>query len=247
MTRLFRASLALAAMMAADPALAQPTNLVVRALAKDAKFIGDSMGGVEITLTDARTGKRLARGLTAGGTGDTKRLIVEPRVRGQALSTPEAARFEAILDITQPLLVHAEARGPVGTPGAAIRVSSEMWLLPGRDVGGDGWVIELPGLVVEPAVEPTTGGLRVTAKVTLMCGCPIEPAGHWDANQYDIRAALLPGDAARLTYAGKPSTFSGVVTAPRPGRYRLRVTAHNAQTGNTGVSETTVTVPKPPR
>jgi len=43
------------------PALAQPTHVMVRALALDAKFIGDHTGGADITLTDARTGKVLAR------------------------------------------------------------------------------------------------------------------------------------------------------------------------------------------
>jgi len=241
---------ATALLMTAGSAAAEPTHLVVRAIAKDAKFIGDAMGGVEITLTDAHSGKRLGHGLTTGGTGDTKRLIVEPRVRGQALATPEAARFEATVDIDKPTLVRAEARGPLGKPGAQITVSAEMWLLPGRDVAGDGWMLELPGLVVEPAwTGAANGDLQVSAKVTLMCGCPIEPGGHWDAGQYEIRAVLLAGDKpagaeVALAYAGKPSSFAGTIPAAKPGRYRLRVTAHNAATGNTGVAEQALVIPK---
>ncbi len=250
MIRFRRAVCAAALLALAGPAAAEPTHVVVRALAKDAKFIGDAMGGVEIILTDARTGKRLGQGLTRGGTGDTKRLIVEPRVRGQPLATPEAARFEATLDITRPTLVKAEARGPLGKPGATITVASEMWLLPGKGVEGDGWVLELPGLVVEPAAglgARPHDPLTVTAKVTLMCGCPIEPGGHWDANQYDVHATLLgPGDRplgeATLAYAGAPSTFSGELPPPDKGDYRVVVTARNAATGNTGVGETKGTI-----
>jgi hypothetical protein len=232
------------------PAAAEPTRVVVRAMAKDAKFIGDGMGGVRITLTNARNGQKLAQGIITGGTGDTKRLSVEPRVRGQALSTPDAARFEAILDIDQPTLVRAEARGPLGKPGAAITVSSMMWLLPGQAVDGDGWLLEFPGLVVEPAWETSPSGLlQVSAKVTMMCGCPIDPGGHWDAAQYEIKAALLDGSGlvaeTPLSPDGKPSHFSGALAAQKAGRYRLLFTAHNAATGNTGVAELPIVYRRP--
>jgi len=58
-------------------AWAEPTDIVVRVLSKDAKFIGTSMGGMQVTLRDAHTGEILATGLTRGGTGDTKRLMHE--------------------------------------------------------------------------------------------------------------------------------------------------------------------------
>jgi hypothetical protein len=38
---------------------AVPTEITVRVLAKDAKFIGSSMGGVRVTITDAE--RRAAR------------------------------------------------------------------------------------------------------------------------------------------------------------------------------------------
>jgi len=37
-----------------------PTNIVIRIMAKDAKFVGTEMGGVQITLRDAETGELLA-------------------------------------------------------------------------------------------------------------------------------------------------------------------------------------------
>lgn len=57
------------------PALAEPTHVMVRAQAQDAKFIGDHMGGVQVTLTEARPGKVLAKGPIRGGTGDTTRIM----------------------------------------------------------------------------------------------------------------------------------------------------------------------------
>jgi hypothetical protein len=235
-------ALATLALACAGDAAALPTHVIVRAIARDAKFIGDSMGGVRVTLTDARTGRRLAQGVTAGGTGDTQKLVVAPRVRGQAVSTPDAARFDATVDIDAPTLVRAEAVGPLGKPGAEVTVSSMTWLLPGQTAEGDGWILEFPGLVVEPAWSVAgDGGLRIVAKVTLMCGCLIEPGGHWDAAAYEVRAQLLDQGLvvadAPLAPGGGASSFSGALRPPASGRFHLRVTARNQATGNTGVAE----------
>ena len=170
-------ALAAALTLAASSALAEPTHVMVRAQAQDAKFIGDHMGGVQVTLTDARTGKVLAKGLTKGGTGDTPRIMKTPRTRGMGLTDPSAAGFEAVLDLKKPTLVRADAVGPVGKPDSAIKVSSTQWILPGRDIVGDGWVLNFPGLVIEPttSVSPD-GALRISAKVSLMCGSRLSPA-----------------------------------------------------------------------
>ncbi len=237
-------ALTLAASLAflASPALAEPTHVMVRAQAQDAKFIGDHMGGVQITLTDARTGDVLAKGLTKGGTGDTPRIMKTPRTRGMGLADASAAGFDAVLDLKQPTLVRVDAVGPVGKPGAAIKVSSTQWILPGRDIGGDGWVLDFPGLVIEPTttISPA-GALQITANVSLMCGCPIEPGGIWNADTYKVEAHLLKGgrDVATtvLTYAGQPSQFSGALAHAPAGRYRLRLIAADATTSNTGVVE----------
>ena len=225
---------------------AEPTEVVVRALSRDAKFIGDSMGGVQVTLTDAATGHELAKGLVVGTTGDTQRIMIAPRQRGAALSTPETAAFRTALDLDRPTLVKVEAVGPLAKPHAQITVTSMKWLLPGQPLVGDGWLLEFPGLVVEPAWVVETNGLKIDAKVTLMCGCPIEPGGLWDAAKYNVRATLLNGDqtvsTTTLAYAGKPSTFTGKLPGPKAGAYRLRVVATNPETGNTGVMEQPVSV-----
>ncbi|WP_426009975.1 hypothetical protein [Caulobacter sp. DWR2-3-1b2] len=119
-------ALTLAASLAflASAALAEPTRAMVRAQAHDAKFIGDHMGGVQVTLVDARTGVVLAKGLTKGGAGDTPLIMKTPRTRGMSIAGPSSAGFEAVLDLKQPTLGRVEAVGPVGKPAAAIKVSS---------------------------------------------------------------------------------------------------------------------------
>ena len=227
---------------------AEPTRVMVRAQAADAKFIGDNMGGVKVTLTDAATNRVLARGLIKGGTGDTTRIMMTPRVRGAPITDGGTAGFEAVLDIMEPTLVRVDAEGPVGKPGASIRVSSTQWVLPGRNVGGDGWILTFPGLVIEPQTAAGAGtGLKVEAKVSLMCGCPIEPGGLWDANGYSVEATLRRGPktiaSTPLTYAGTASQFAGQFSALPRGRYTLRVIASDAKSANAGVSEMPVRIP----
>ena len=246
--------LALSALLlaAAGPAArAEVTHVRLRAQSADAKFIGTHTGGVGITLTDARTGKVLARGTTTGGTGDTARIMTTPRQRGAAIADGDTAAFDTVLDLNEPTLVRVDAVGPLGRPASVIHVSSEAWILPGRDIGGDGWVLTFPGLVIEPSATPEAGGgLAITARVTLMCGCPIQPGGLWDAANYTVEARLLRGrrqiGVTRLAYAGQPSQFAGALQGVAPGRYRLRLTATDARTPNAGVVEQPVRVLRPP-
>lgn len=227
-------SLALAAALAAGPALAEPTELTVRAQSRDAKYIGTSMGGMEISLYDQASGKLLAKGLTEGGTGDTASLVEEPRVRQVPVAGEGDAVFKATIDIDKPTLVRLEARGPMGHPDAAITVTSMAWVLPGQAVVGDGWVVEVQGLVVTPSLADG----RLTAKVVLMCGCPVTLGGLWDADAYEVTAwiAGAGGEATpvKLNYAGQASTFG--IDFSAPSGTEVLVTAVDGRTGNTGVA-----------
>jgi hypothetical protein len=228
---------------------AEPTRVLVRAQALDAKFIGDHMGGVRVSLTDTSTGKVLAQGLTKGGTGDTARIMKSPHVRGAELATAEAAGFEATLDLARPTLVRVHAEGPAGKPASAVSTSATMWVIPGRDVLGDGWLLTLAGLVIEPTVAPDgRGGLRIDAKVTLMCGCPIEAGGLWDAANYTVEARLFSGNRevakAPLAFTGETSRFAGSLASLPPGHYRLELAAFDRQTPNAGVISQAVDIPR---
>ncbi len=233
------AGLALCLSLASTLALAQPTHVMVRAQALDAKFIGDHTGGADITLTDVRTGRVLARGRTAGGTGDTGRIMKAPHSRSGGLSDAQTAGFDAVVDIESPTLVRAEGVGPLGRLRSVIHVTSTTWIYPGQDIVGDGWILTFPGLVVEPeAAQSTDGTVEVSANVTLMCGCPIEPGGIWDAANYAVEASLVQGGrvlaTAPLAYAGKTSQFAGRFPAQPPGNYTVRVTAKDRTTINAG-------------
>ena len=92
-------------------AQAEPTEIVVRVLGNDSKFIGTSMGGMRVTLRDAQTGEILATGLTQGATGDTRRIMHEDGGRRAQLSDDSAAKFVATIDLDEPRLIEVEAYG----------------------------------------------------------------------------------------------------------------------------------------
>ncbi len=249
------AFLVIAATMAVPwPLAAQiPTRLLVRAVANDAKVIGSGVGGARITIRDARTGQVLAEGEQKGSTGDTNSIMVAPRKRGsKVFGTDGAAHFLATLSLDEPTLVEVVAEGPLGTEQALRRASKTVLMLPGEDFLGEGLVLNLYGFTVvieRPGDDgrPNTGSpFEVRAKVTMLCGCPTEPGGMWDADQMSITARLLRGDAivadATLRYAGERSTYVGSLTASEAGQYDLVVLAVDTGKANSGMARSRVEV-----
>jgi hypothetical protein len=249
------AALMLAMLALSAPAAAVPTDVVVRVLSKDGKFIGSDMGGVRVTLRDAETGEVLAQGVTEGGSGETRRIMERPRRRGRALATEGAAAFRATLDLERPRRIEVSAYGPLVYPDAANRVTATQWVVPGRHIAaGDAWLLEMPGFFVQITPPPTApfplgpGGatIPITARVVMMCGCPTTPGGLWDASAYEIEGLLLRAGkvVARtpLVHTGKASEYAGAVVASEAGAYEAIAYAYDPRNGNTGVARAGVLV-----
>ncbi len=234
--------------LAAPSAFAEPTEVVIRVIAKDAKFIGTETGGAEVTLRDAETGKILAKGLTTGATGNTPKIMTESHPRGGVVSDETSAKFSATLDLNRPRLISAIVKGPMNAKEDAVTASSMQWVIPGKPVtGGDAWVVELRGFIIDltaevPKTVKLTGAsqkIPLHAKITMQCGCPITPGGLWDADKLEIGAIVHKGTkaypATRLTYAGKPSTFDGEIEISETGSYTVDIYAYAPWDGNAGV------------
>lgn len=248
-------SLALALVLAGGAAGAVETTVVVRAKAKDAMFIGTSFGGARVVVRNAETGEILAQGLTEGGTGAQDLVMAETIRRGAAVADARTARFKAVLNLNEPTLVTIEAMAPQGQGQAMIRASTQVWLIPGKALGVDGLILDIPGFAVdllEPRAAVRIGltdgkaAIPISANVVMMCGCPVTPGGLWDAARYEVGAMIFrDGDVigtVPLTYAGEPSKFVGMVEVHSSGTYDLRVYAYDPQTGNTGVDRTVIRV-----
>jgi hypothetical protein len=204
MTRLL-----LLTLLAATPALAVPTPVTVRVLSQGAKFIGTGMGGVDVELADAATGKTLATGRIEGGTGDTAK-IMPGAPRGTPMADEKSAKFDAMLDISEPRAVRVTVKGPLKPAGNAVTAVTTRWLLPGQPVVGDGWVVELQGLALTARRE----GGQVVADVSMLCGCPIAPGTLWDEKRFELKAWVgmgAGGTAVPLKWAGQTGRFAADV------------------------------------
>jgi len=235
-------------------ALAVPTQITVRVKAKDAQFIGTSMGGVMITIKNAQTGELLAKGKTSGDAGSTERIMITPLSHGEPMSDESAAKFTATIDIDEPVLVEVDAYGPLKPQLSANRASVTQWVVPGKNIiGGDAWLMEIPGFAVH-VQAPTTNivlagvphAVKIYAHVIMMCGCPITPGGLWDANKIEVAVLLVKNNKRigilPLQYDGSASQFSGTWNVQEPGIYKATVYAYDASNGNTGLDSTTFTV-----
>ncbi|MFW6088527.1 MAG: hypothetical protein ACODAB_02165 [Gemmatimonadota bacterium] len=235
----------LVAASAAPDAAAQPTptatRVDVRVVARDAKLIGSAVGGAEVRIRDAHTGEVLAEGVHEGGTGDTG-LIMGPRERGvDVFDTSGAAVFSTELPLTAPRSIRVEASGPLDYPSARQRAETTVLVVPGRHLDGDGVVLELWGYIVEIVeVGPNVAdaeGLGVSARVTMLCSCPTEPGGLWEAGEVTARLVGDDGSVVAETdlgYLGEDSTYGGDLGTPEAGSYELQVVAVSAESGNAG-------------
>lgn len=229
----------------------QETMVMVRAHSKDAKFIGTSMGGAKVIIRDATTGEILAQGITEGSTGDTEKIMKKPRTREARLTDENTAGFRAELNIEEPVFVTVEVIAPAKKNQSQVRSSTQLWVIPGKHITGDGVVLEIPGFAVD-ILSPQTHEriasgreVEITANVIMMCGCPITAEGIWDANQYEVTAIITGSGEDRravdMNIQDKPSTFSGNVSLT-PGTHEITVYAYDPVTGNTGLDKTNIII-----
>lgn len=223
-----------------------PTKVRVRAVSKDAKIIGSSVGGARITIRNLITDEILARGVQMGGTGDTQRIMVEPRLRGATVYDAEgAAAFDATLLLEEPTKVEISAEGPLAFHQATQRASKTMLLIPGQDVLGEGVILEIHGFNVT-LLSPGDSdllyageSLSVRAHLTMTCGCPIEPGGMWDANKIRVVAQLTRNgqvvEETPLEFAGETSHFSGELPLRKADEFELRILAMEPSNANFGM------------
>lgn len=238
--------LALLLVLPASAQDATPTQVVIRAVSNDAKIIQDPVGGAHITIRDARTGEVLDEGRQTGDSGSTEQIMQQPHERGATIyEAPDAAKYETTLSLEQPTHVQITAQGPLDYPQALQKTSKTVLLVPGEDVTGEGIILPLHGFIVEvlePSAAEVAPGeeISVRARVRMLCGCPTEPGGMWNADRYTIRAQLMRDSTvvteAPLSFTGTTSEFSNTLQIPEEGATEIRVTARDADRVNFGMA-----------
>lgn len=224
----------------------ETTEVVVRAIAKDAKFIGTSMGGVMVTITNAETGEVLAKGLTEGSTGDTEILVKSPKKRYEKLSTEGSAKFTAHLKIDEPIFVTISTAS-IFRINQEVTSTTQVWVIPGMDITGDGVVLELPGFVIDVVdIQPLTDGrgAKFQVKIIMMCGCPTEPGGLWDSSKFEMKALIKNnGEVVKtipLIFTGTTNIYEGQFKVEQPGSYKIMAIVFDPRTENSGLAAETV-------
>lgn len=224
-------------------AFATETNVMVRAKAVDAKYIGTSVGGIKVVVEDAETGEILDQGWIKGDTGSTNSLIKEPIARDQVLTDDTTAGFLAKVDISSPRLLRFKLIGPYGFRQALQEATVTSWVIPGKDILGDGITLNMPGFIVDAWTSVTEGGhVDIFTKASMLCGCPIYPDGPWDPRNYEVTAILMQNEVkvgeVKLDFTGPVGIFSGKTTLIKPGHYKAIVYLFDKKTGNVGVDRT---------
>lgn len=229
--------------------LAQSTHLIVRAKAKDGKFISTNIGGALVVIRDHQSGELLAKGYTEGASGSTPLLMETAHNRNDRLTDDKTAKFEAVIDLKEPVFADVQVTGPAQLRGAAITGTTQLWLIPGKNIDGDGLIIELPGLIVNvlsptlhqilPIKEGQTINIDLSISLTMLCGCTISKAGPWKADQIEVGATLTkdgkPLESKPLNLTDRDNIFGARFTVNSKGSYGITIYAYDKVTKNTGV------------
>jgi len=229
---------------------ATETQIIVRAKAKDAKFIGSSLGGAYVIIKNKMTGEILAQGKTEGSTGNTDLIMRTPKKRANYISDEKTAKFMATIDIDEPVFISIEVFSPINNKQARINAGTELWLIPGKHILGDGVVVEIPGFIVD-ILEPRTHHyialnsvenkpFKLKANIVMMCGCTINKDGLWDSEKIEVKAIVKLNDKLLTeVLLGFVSTnlFEGELMIEDAGQYEVIIYAYDKFSGNTGVDK----------
>lgn len=226
------------------------TKVMIRAKAKDAKFIGSSLGGAHVIVRKKLNQKILAEGNTTGSTGNTDLIMKTPKVRGNSITDDQTGGFVATIDIDEPTFVTVEVISPLNSRQAQAMVSTELWLIPGKNILGEGIILEIPGYIIDILKPRTHQYIALNtikdkpflfqANIVMMCGCVIEKGGVWNSDEIEVKGILKKdGKLVKNIDMSWVSTnlFEGNHIISTPGNYELTLYAYHEKTGNTGVDK----------
>lgn len=242
-----KAFLLLALLAVGTMGFAQQTKVMIRAKAKDAKFIGNSIGGAHVLVKNTENGQILAEGITQGSTGNTELIMNTPKGRHDQISDGNTAGFLAVLDLTGPTFVQVEVRAPFHRKNAMVSSTTQLWVIPGKDILGDGIVLDFSGYAIDiltpnthqyVSLKSLSQGLQVRANIVMMCGCPIEKGGLWDSSGMEVKALVKKDgkDFGSIDLANPSrNIFEGQLEIRETGNYGITLYAYDPSTGNTGL------------
>lgn len=238
-----------------------PTNVLVRVQAKGGKYIGPDAGYALVTVRDATNGNELAQGIAAGGSGNlspsfsagaSREVIVTTQLTGAQnltwlsalpVTTPPAAGLLVSLNLAAPTLVEFTAQSLTNGQPNGHYITETMWLTPGANLTSEpGLVLVIPGLLVNVlSFSPGKSSVGVTAWVTMMCGCKIDPTLPWLPTEFTVTATVLDRNGRVVVQPQQlgfqsTSTFGTTqpLQLPGPGSYTMVINAVQPLEANAG-------------
>ncbi len=133
---------------------------------------------------------------------------------------------------------------------ASVTATTEIWVIPGKDILNDGVIVEIPGFIVD-ILTPRTHQfislktlsqkkVNIQANVVMMCGCTISKGGLWDAEKIEVNGIVKKNDTIidqiKLV-STSPNLFEGNFITNETGTYEVIISAYAPNTGNTGVDK----------
>lgn len=208
------------------------STLLIRPAARGGKYLGpDAANGNHqsalVLIMNPKTGEVVAHGIAdasnPGSAGPAN--LMDPVSRGAPFATDgNTIQVRLSVEISEPTDFRVLVFGPLKHPGQARLAQADITVLPGVNIGittqnPEGLVIEVPGLCISDVTANWQGPLvTCTARVTMMCGCPIsnKPGWPWPDSNFSVQMVTRMQSGATHYYrlefdkaSDQISTFTG--------------------------------------
>ena len=183
----------------------QVTTLLIRPAARGGKYLCHDAANSEIhsaliSIMHVETGEFIDYGLAYAPNANSAgpKDLMNPVSRSIPFAVDDdTVHVKLCVAISEPTDFRVLVFGPLSYPDQARLALADIIVLPGIDIGAnpqypEGLVIEVPGL----CISNVTDGLHVpqlscSAKVTMMCGCPIGNEVDWFCLDTDFFVTLV--------------------------------------------------------
>jgi hypothetical protein len=157
------------------------------------------------------------------------------------VAATDTVKYVAKLNVAAPQTVGVEVRVPLPAAQGDQMVSTTVLVDPRRPAPSEpGFVVEVPGLWVQPEIVVLGNTVNLKSKVTMMCGCEINHDGTtpspWLPRDFKVTAQIVKPvvqPAVDLSFVFN-SQFAGLTEVAGAGIYTVEISAMQISTGNAG-------------
>jgi hypothetical protein len=224
------------------------TQLTIRAQAKGGMFLGpDSYNGAIITVRDGSStlagpaftnqgdsGTR-ATSQVSGSSPYTITTPGSPPTVYWVVAADTTVNYTAMFNLSAPKMLTIEARVPLpAAQGDQVTIAQAM-VAPGQQPSFPGFVIEIPGLWVQPELVVLGNLVNLKTKVTMMCGCEINNGSPWIPSDFQVSAQIVkPTIQQPVSLSFNFNSQYVGQTQLGAGNYTAEISARQISTGNAG-------------